>query len=75
MVSRGDGEKGGIRGVEIPSVIQYVAVDDIVIALNAVRLAGGRTVVQPWTERDEMARFALFADTEGNVFGLIQYLM
>jgi predicted enzyme related to lactoylglutathione lyase len=60
---------------EIPAVIQYVAVDDIVVALNAVRLAGGRTVVQLWMERDGMARFALFADTEGNAFGLIQYLM
>lgn len=58
----------------IPSVISYVAVEDMAIALNAVRLAGGRTVVQPWMERDRMAWFALFEDTEGNVFGFVQYL-
>jgi len=67
--------KGGDGETRIPNVINYVAVEDIAVALNAVRLAGGKTVVQPWMERDEMARFALFEDTEGNVFGLIQYLM
>ncbi|KAH8903891.1 hypothetical protein BR93DRAFT_981203 [Coniochaeta sp. PMI_546] len=68
------GEKAG-EETRIPNVINYVAVEDLTIALNAVRLAGGKTVVQPWMERDEMARFALFEDTEGNVFGLVQYLM
>lgn len=72
---KGEIEDGEGHGTKIPNVINYVAVEDIAVALNAVRLAGGKTVVQPWMERDEMARFALFEDTEGNVFGLIQYLM
>lgn len=69
---KGEGDGGETR---IPNVIHYVAVEDIAITLNAIRLAGGKTVREPWKERDEMAKFALFEDTEGNVFGLIQYLM
>jgi predicted enzyme related to lactoylglutathione lyase len=65
---------GGMEG-RVPSVIHYFAVEDMAVALNKVVKAGGKTVGEPWKERDEMARFALFEDTEGNVFGLIQYLM
>lgn len=81
----GDGEEGKGKAEEkrdgaagkttrIPGVIHYVAVDDIDATLNMVLIAGGKTVAFPWKERDQMARFALFEDTEGNVFGLIQYL-
>jgi predicted enzyme related to lactoylglutathione lyase len=70
-----DGQDNKDDEPKIPSVINYVAVEDINAVMKAVSLAGGKTVVQPWMERDEMARFALFEDTEGNVFGLIQYLM
>jgi predicted enzyme related to lactoylglutathione lyase len=65
---------GGMEG-RVPSVIHYFAVEDMAVALNKVVKAGGKTQGEPWKERDEMARFALFEDTEGNVFGLIQYLM
>ncbi|OIW26377.1 hypothetical protein CONLIGDRAFT_646554 [Coniochaeta ligniaria NRRL 30616] len=63
------------EGVKVPAVVNYVAVEDVAATMNAVLMAGGKAVGQPWMERDEMARFALFEDTEGNVFGLVQYLM
>lgn len=70
--------KGNAKGLDgkarLPGVINYVAVDDIGDTLSLVEIAGGKAVGHPWKERDRMAKFALFEDPEGNVFGLIQYL-
>jgi predicted enzyme related to lactoylglutathione lyase len=48
----------------------YVGVDDLQAALDKVESLGGKTVV-PVTEM-EMVTFALFADPEGHVVGLVK---
>jgi len=48
----------------------YIQVPDINQHLGTIEQAGGRTVL-PHTETD-MVTFALFADPEGNVVGLVE---
>ena len=49
----------------------YVQVDDPQAYLNKIEAAGGKTVV-PVTEIPDMVTFAMFADPEGNVGGLVK---
>lgn len=54
-----------------PYVTIYVRVDDLDAALADIGQLGGRTVVAP-TKIDETMSFALFADPEGTVVGLLR---
>ncbi len=49
----------------------YIQVDDPQAHLDKIEAKGGRTVV-PVTEIPDMVTFALFADPEGNVVGLVK---
>ncbi len=63
---------GGIAQAQgANQVTFYVAVDDPQAYLNRIEGAGGKTVV-PVTEIPDMVTFALFADPEGNVVGLVK---
>jgi predicted enzyme related to lactoylglutathione lyase len=70
------GGEGGIDGGITQAdgqnqVTFYVQVDDPQAYLNKIESAGGKTVV-PVTEIPDMVTFALFADPEGNVVGLVK---
>lgn len=52
-------------------VTVYAAVDDPQAALDQAEALGGKTLV-PVTEVPEMVTFALFADPEGNVVGVVK---
>ena len=65
---------GGVGGTEPGQpghVTFYVQVDDCDAYLKKVESIGGKTVV-PTTEIPNMVTFALFADPEGNVVGLVK---
>jgi len=68
----GKGMAGGIGRSEDgrPFVTFYVEVDDPQAALDKAESLGGRTIV-PVTELP-MVTFALFADPEGNVVGVVK---
>jgi hypothetical protein len=75
LVAPADGGLGGgiMRAREgvPPYVTIYVQVDDLDAALGEIGTLGGRTLVPPTTIDDD-ASFALFADPEGNVVGLLR---
>jgi len=69
----GDGIGGALtkRGADSPSLMFYIAVDDIDAALAAVEAAGGKRL----TERMPIPTVgwsAFFEDTEGNRVGIFQ---
>lgn len=69
----GEGIGGGLtkRSEDSPSLVFYIAVDDIDAALAAIEAAGGRRL----TDRMPIPTVgwsALFEDTEGNRVGLFQ---
>ena len=66
----GTGIGGGITESENPGVMIYIEVDDLEAALGRVAALGGSTV-QEITTIPGMVTFALFADPEGNVVGLV----
>jgi predicted enzyme related to lactoylglutathione lyase len=73
LPAEGDGIGGALtkRSADSPSLVFYVAVDDIDTALAAVEAAGGRRL----TGRMPIPTVgwsALFEDTEGNRVGLFQ---
>ena len=75
LVTPADGGLGGgimrlPEGVA-PYVTVYVQVDDLDGALTEIRHLGGETVVPP-TAIDESSSFAMFADPEGHVVGLLR---
>ena len=70
--------QGGIGGGIAPAqsenhVTFYVEVDDPQAYLDRVEAKGGKTIV-PVTEIPNMVTFALFADPEGNVVGIVKAL-
>jgi len=71
----GEGSIGGGIGSaqdgQPGQVTFYVGVPDINAALSKAESMGGKTVM-PETEIPDMVTFALFADPEGNVVGLIK---
>jgi predicted enzyme related to lactoylglutathione lyase len=70
----GDGFGGGIMQARegVPSYATiYVAVDDLQAQLSAIESLGGKTIVPP-TTISPTASFALFADPEGTVIGLLK---
>ena len=76
MVHFGDGG-GGIDG-GIGKAPQggghstfYVGVDDLAAALKQIERLGGKTI-QPPTQVPDGVAFALFADPEGHVVGLVK---
>jgi hypothetical protein len=72
--SAGGGLGGGIMQSPegtAPYLTIYVQVDDLEPALARIRGLGGKTLVPP-TTIDESASFALFADPEGHVVGLLR---
>lgn len=74
LVETGDGIGGGImRSPEgaPPYVTIYVQVDSLEAALDRVRELGGQPLVEP-TAIDDVGKFALFRDPEGNVIGLLR---
>lgn len=56
---------------ETPQVTFYIEVDDPQAYLDKIGGMGGKTIV-PVTEIPDMVTFALFADPEGNVVGLVK---
>ena len=74
LVQPVDGGLGGglMRAPEgtSPYVTIYVQVDDLEEALDAVGALGG-TIVVPPSPIDDSTSFAMFADPEGNVVGLL----
>ncbi len=71
--THGDGGiGGGIGPAQGPNQVTfYVQVDDPQAYLNKIEGIGGKTIV-PVTEIPDMVTFALFADPEGNVVGLVK---
>ena len=71
--THGDGGiGGGIGPAQGPNQVTfYVQVDDPQAYLNNIEGMGGKTVM-PVTEIPDMVTFALFADPEGNVVGLVK---
>ncbi len=68
----GQGIGGGIGQTDGPNQVTfYVEVPDPQAALSRVEGMGGKTVM-PVTEIPGMVTFALFADPEGNVVGLVK---
>jgi hypothetical protein len=71
----GKGSIGGGVGAAQPGspsyVTFYVQVDDCDAYLKKVENMGGKTVV-PTTVIPDMVTFALFADPEGNMVGLVK---
>ena len=66
------GLTGGIMPAPegVPSMLTvYARVDDLAATLTKAEALGGATVIPP-TEIPSIGSFALFADPEGNVFGL-----
>ncbi len=68
--------EGGIGGGIGPAqgenqVTFYVQVDDPQAYLSKIEGLGGKTV-RPVTEIPDMVTFAMFADPEGNVVGLVK---
>jgi predicted enzyme related to lactoylglutathione lyase len=66
----GGGIGGGVEGYD-GHVTVYVAVDDIEAALAKVGDLGGKRLMGP-NDLPDGARFAMFADPEGHVIGLVQ---
>jgi len=64
---------GGIGAAEDgkPTVRFYVEVDDLQAYLKKAQQLGGTTVMPP-TEIPNMVTFAMFADPQGNVVGLVK---
>jgi uncharacterized protein len=71
MPGGGRGIGGGISGDSEPLVTFYVEVDDPQAYLEKAVALGGR-VVQAVTEVPGMVIFGRFADTEGNVVGVVK---
>ncbi len=77
MVNTGSdrGIGGGILGVEEeddrPGVKLYVEVDDLQAYLDKAEQMGGKTILPP-TVIPDMVTFALFADPDGTLIGLVQ---
>jgi len=73
--SAGEGSiAGGIGQVEEGqpnSASFYIGVADIKATLAEIEKAGGKTVV-PETKIPNMVTFAMFADPEGNIVGLVK---
>lgn len=70
------GGQGGINGGIGPSdgpnrVIFYVQVNDLQAYLDKVESLGGKTVMPP-TDIPDVVSFAMFADPEGNITGLVK---
>lgn len=73
-----EANEGGIGGGIGPAmegapghVTFYVQVDDLQAYLDKAEKAGGKTIV-PVTEIPDMVTFALFADPEGNMVGIVK---
>ncbi|MFI7063628.1 VOC family protein [Kribbella sp. NPDC050124] len=72
----GPGIGGGLmqtRGEMTAYVSVYVAVDDLKAMLDRAAELGAKTVVEP-TEIPGVGAFAMFADPDGNVVGLMHQL-
>ncbi len=67
----GRGIGGGISPADGPSrVTFYVEVDDLQAYLDKAERLGGKTIVPP-TVLPNVVTFALFADPDGNVVGIV----
>jgi len=66
-----NGGFGGGREAETRSSSVYVGVPDVRAALAKAESLGAKTVV-PFTEMPEVVTFALFADPQGAVVGLVE---
>ena len=74
IVEKAEGGIGGGVGASpdgAPHITFYVAVDDLQAALDQAESLGGKTIM-PVTEIPDMVTFALFADPEGNVVGVVK---
>lgn len=72
--AEGKGIEGGIGGggdSPAPGVVFYVEVDDPQKYLEQAESLGGK-VVAPVTEIPDQVTFALFADPEGHVIGIVK---
>ena len=70
----GEGIGGGIGAAQEGSpghVTFYVRVDDLQSSLDKAESLGGKTIMLP-TEVPDQVTFALFADPEGNMVGLVK---
>lgn len=65
------GINGGIaQSTEHPGVVVYVEVDDLGAYLKKAEGLGGKTILEP--QEMEMVTFALFADPDGHILGLVK---
>lgn len=75
LVPATDGGLGGgimqIRPGMPPYVTVYVQVEDLAAKLAEITALGGQTIVPP-TDINENASFAMFADPDGTVVGLLR---
>ena len=77
MVNTGSdrGISGGILGVEEeddrPGVRIYIEVDDLQATLDRAEQLDGKTILPP-TVIPDMVTFALFADPDGTLIGLVK---
>lgn len=74
LVSADGGIGGGIMQVSEgvpPHVTVYIRADDLEAKLAEIEELGGKTIMPP-KKIDETMSFALFADPEGTVIGLLQ---
>ncbi len=67
------GINGGITSAQkgMPAVSIYVEVDDLEACLKKVAKLGGKTLV-PVTVIPNMVTFAMFADPQGTIMGLVK---
>ena len=62
---------GMMRRQSLPSVTNYISVSSIQDYLTKIEQAGGKITV-PKTEIQNVGSFALFLDSENNLFGLFE---
>jgi predicted enzyme related to lactoylglutathione lyase len=70
--TKGPGINGGIGQTDGPNYVTiYVEVQDLQAMLDKAEALGGKTLVPP-TDIPNTVSFAMFADPEGNVVGLVK---
>jgi predicted enzyme related to lactoylglutathione lyase len=66
------GIKGGMmKRDKLPTVTNYISVDSIDEYIAKINRSGGRVIV-PRTEIPNLGFFAMFLDSENNLFGLFE---
>jgi uncharacterized protein len=64
----------GVDEVERQAITLYVRVDNVDETLNTILASGGEVVKSKWTEANH-TELARYKDTEGNVGGILKWLI